>query len=156
MKAVMLGIAVAAALAAGPGLACSVPGGEGGIAAGIVDWVNAQRAAKGLSRLAPNGKLEAAARVHACDMADAGVMAHVVPGGPSFQSRIKGSGYRMRTAVENIAKSSRSGADVAAGIWAKSAGHMANVLNPALREIGVAVATDGSSLYYVMVGGAGR
>lgn len=151
-----LGLALALVLAAGPALACRKPGGAAGIEAGLIDWINSERARKGLSQLSPNGKLEGAAQDHACDMAAAGKMAHQVPGGPSFQSRIKGAGYRMRTAVENIAKSRSGSADAAAGIWRDSPAHWDNILNPRLRDIGIGVATDGTSVYYVFVGGAPR
>lgn len=148
--AVILGLA----LAGGPALACQKPGGASGIEAALIDWINAERGKKGLSRLKANGKLDGAAQDHACDMAAAGKMAHQVPGGPSFQSRVKGAGYRMRTAVENIAKSRSGSADAAAAIWRDSSAHWANILNPKLRDIGIGVATDGSSVYYVFVGGA--
>lgn len=156
LKAGVLGLGVAVALACGPALACSKPSGASGIESALFDWINKERGKKGLTRLKANGKLDGAAQGHACDMAAAGKMAHQVPGGPSFQNRIKGSGYRVRTAVENIAKSSRGTADAAAGIWRDSSAHWANILNPDLRDGGIGLATDGSSVYYVFVGGASK
>lgn len=151
-------LALAAALAVavtGAAAACSKPSGAAGVESGLISWINAERGKKGLSKLKANGKLDAAAQGHACDMAETGHFGHKVPGGKSFQQRIKGQGYKMRTAVENIAKSPKgASADVAAGIWRDSSGHWSNIMEPALREIGIGVATDGKNVYYVFVGGA--
>jgi uncharacterized protein YkwD len=154
LTAVILGLVLGLAVAAGPGLACSKPGGASAMDKALIDWINAERGKKGLSRLSANAKLDAAAQGHACDMAAAGKMAHKLPGGPSFQSRVKSSGYKMRTAVENIAKSSRGTAEAAAQLWRESSGHWANILEPKLRDVGIGLATDGTSVYYVFVGGA--
>lgn len=152
MGAMVLGLGLA--VGAGPALACTKPGGAAAMDKALIDWINAERGKKGLAKLKANGKLDSAAQGHACDMAAAGKMAHTVPGGPSFQSRVKGSGYRMRTAVENIAKSSRGTAEAAAELWRNSSAHWSNILEPQLRDVGIGLATDGKSVYYVFVGGA--
>jgi uncharacterized protein YkwD len=150
MKWVVLGLA----LLASPGWACDRPAGADAVKAGLVDWINATRRDAGLGALSPSGKLDKAAAAHACDMAERGFFGHEGPSGPSFQRRLKKTGYGFSAAVENIAKSQTTSADKAAGIWAKSPPHMANILNPSISEVGLAVVTDGSQTYYVFVGGS--
>ena len=114
----------------------------------LVDWINTQRAGKGLGRLRVSAVLGTAAAAHACDMAGRGFFAHNGPGGPSFQARLKRAGYRFSAAVENIAKSRSASAGTAEGIWRKSPAHWGNILNGSIHDIGVAVATDGAARPY--------
>lgn len=135
-------------------LACSKPSQAAGVEAGLIDWINGQRSKQGLSALRASGKLYKAAEAHACDMAKRSFFGHKGPGGPNFLARLKKSGYRFSNAVENIAKSQTTSVDKAAGLWRKSSAHWANILNPGIREAGIAVATDGTNTYYVFVGGS--
>lgn len=154
MKHLALAVVLAAGLFPGAALACTVPAGAKAMESGLIDWINGARAQKGLARLKPSGKLDKAADAHACDMASRGFFSHKGPGGPTLQKRLKSAGYRFSAAVENIGKSRKASADTAAGIWRNSSAHWANILNPSIRDIGVAVATDGSNVYYVFVGGS--
>ena len=147
--AVMLAIG-----AAGAAQACDKPAKVAAIEAGIAKWVNAERGRKGLGRLGDSNALDRAAQAHACDMASRGYFGHKGPGGPSFQKRLRTVGYGFSAAVENIAQSGTPTADSAASIWRNSKAHWANVLNPSIREMGVGVATDGSAIYFVFVGGS--
>ncbi|MEZ5798056.1 MAG: CAP domain-containing protein [Paracoccaceae bacterium] len=149
-------VAMMAGGAAGQAQACDRPSNAAAIDAGLVDWVNAQRRKKGLGTLKPSAALASAATAHACDMARRGYFSHVGPGGSTLKKRLKTAGYRYRAAVENIAKSTEASAKRAAGIWITSPPHMTNFLNPSIREMGIGVATDGKSTYYVFVGGASK
>ena len=99
-----------------------------------------------------------AAQLHANQMASAGQMAHVIPGAryPEPQDRLSAVGYRWQAYAENVAYGQGSPAS-AVTAWMGSSGHRANILNPALTELGTAVArgSDGRP-YYVQVFGNPR
>ncbi|NGM44188.1 CAP domain-containing protein [Rhodobacter sp. SGA-6-6] len=144
---------VTVVMTGGAALACSQPAGAAGIEADLAGWINAERTKKGLSKLGNSGSLKKAALAHACDMIKRGFFSHEGPGGPNLQKRLRTAGYSYKAAVENIAKSSAGGAEPAKRLWRKSSGHWNNVLNRKIDEMGVAVATDGTSVFYVFVGG---
>ncbi|MDQ2066342.1 CAP domain-containing protein [Xinfangfangia sp. CPCC 101601] len=135
-------------------LACARPNDAAQIVTEVMQWVNAERSARGLSSLRSSAQLASAAQAHACDMARRGYFDHEGKGGPSFSRRVKASGYRVGTAVENIASSTQHNAQVPQRLWRNSPGHWENVLDPRLRDMGVAVALSGNKLLFVYVGGA--
>jgi uncharacterized protein YkwD len=108
--------------------------------------LNAERARHGLPRLRLNKKLSAAARRHARDMVRRDYFAHDSLGGGSFVDRIRRSGYlrgASRWSVgENLAWGSheRSTPRAITAMWMNSAGHRANILSPAFREVGIGLA----------------
>lgn len=154
MKTLFGAAFLAAAMAmAGTAQACQKPANAAAMEAEVAQWINAERAKKGLPKLGNSGGLKKAAQAHACDMARRGFFSHEGPGGPSLQKRLRTAGYAYRAAVENIAKSSLGGTEPAKRLWKKSSGHWANILNRKIDEMGVAVATDGTSVFYVYVGG---
>jgi uncharacterized protein YkwD len=152
MKAVA--ICIVAIAMTGTAMACTAPKGASEIEAGIASWVNAERAKQGLPKLSVNGRLNAAATSHACDMAKKGELAHKTKGGKNFGPRLKSAGYSASKAVENIARSPQIGAETAHRIWMKSPAHRDNVLAGGIREMGIGVATDGKDVYYVYIGGS--
>jgi uncharacterized protein YkwD len=82
-----------------------------------------------------NSKLAQAAHGHAAWMSAHNRLTHTQPGA-NFVDRITDAGYgRYRAAAENIAVGQRSVTQVMQG-WMNSLGHRANILNPALREMG--------------------
>jgi uncharacterized protein YkwD len=105
--------------------------------------LNAERARHGLARLKLNKRLSAAARRHARDMVRRDYFAHDSLGGGSFVGRIRRSGYlkgASRWSVgENLAWGSRerSAPRAITAMWMNSAGHRANILSPAFREVGI-------------------
>jgi len=152
-------VAAATALAlsfavSGGALACAMPAGAAGIEAGILDWVNAERGRKGLGKLRASSALSKAADAHACAMANEGKISHRTRGGKALGGRLSAVGYDFRSAVENVARSSRGGAEAAARIWAASAPHMRNVLDRSTREAGIGLAVEGNIVYYVFIGGS--
>ncbi|GAB1361415.1 hypothetical protein MASR1M32_06510 [Rhodobacter sp.] len=141
-------------MATGAASACQRPAGAKTIEAEVANWINAERAKKGLSKLGISSQLTAMAEAHACDMAKRGFFDHQGPGGPSFQRRLNRSGYDYSAAVENIAFSNAGGSAPAMRSWKKSAQHWKNLMDRRLDDMGVAVAISGDTIYYVYVGAA--
>ncbi|MEV6495420.1 CAP domain-containing protein, partial [Actinoplanes sp. NPDC051633] len=114
----------------------------------VVSLVNAERATAGCAAVTREDRLTAAARGHSADMAARGYFSHTTPEGVEFATRITNAGYVWRTAGENIAKGYRTPEQVMTG-WMNSAGHKANILNCAFRDLGVGVAAapDGTLLW---------
>ncbi|MFN3847007.1 MAG: CAP domain-containing protein [Paracoccaceae bacterium] len=131
-------------------MACATPSGATTLESGMIQWINQQRQANGLNPLKPSSKLKSAAQGHACDMATRGYFSHQRAGGPDLSGRVKSNGYRFRRVAENIAKSRAADVGAAANIWRKSPPHWSNILKPGVSEIGLGVATDGGSTYWVM------
>lgn len=120
-------------------------------------WLNDLRRDRGLGALRVSAKLAATAQGHACDMAARDALSHLSTGGGTLRDRLRVQGYRLRTAVENIASSGRgSAAEVAARIWLASPAHKDNLLTPGLTEFGFGMAVGNGKTYYVFVGGKPR
>ncbi len=98
--------------------------------------------------LAPNAMLEAAATAHTIWMIEADVFSHTGAGGSGPGERIAAAGYNFSTWGENIAASFSSGTvTVASEIEGMnrnlflSAGHRANLMTGAFREVGLGAET---------------
>ena len=83
-----------------------------------------------------NGLLAKAASRHSADMAARDYFSHTSPEGTDPGTRITAAGYRWSTYGENIAKGQSTAAAVTDS-WMNSAGHRANILNCAFKEIGI-------------------
>jgi uncharacterized protein YkwD len=94
--------------------------------------------------LALESRLTKAALAHARDMASHGHMSHEGSDGSTPQERITRAGYPWRLAAENVAAGQTAVAEVVA-TWLASPGHCANIMNPELREMGIAYVFDASS-----------
>src|SRR5262245_41873950 len=112
----------------------------------IVEMTNAFRRESKLGEVKPNAALTAAARAFAAYLAKTGKFAHEADGRQPAQ-RAEASGYRYCLVAENLASNldsrgfeTRALARDAVEGWKKSPGHRANMLLPAVTEIGVAVA----------------
>jgi len=157
MLRILLAILLIGLAPFGSAMACTQPGGAKGLKSGMIGWINQERAANGLNRLAPSGQLAAAAQGHACDMADRGYFSHQRVGGPDLSARVKAEGYRFRTAAENIAKTRATQVSSVVAIWQQSAAHWDNILNSKVTEIGLGIATGGDGrTYWVMNIGRSR
>jgi uncharacterized protein YkwD len=116
---------------------------------------NAERTRRGLRALEPDARLQDAAQRHAADMARGDFMAHEGRDGSLAPERAERAGYRWTTVSENVAAGYSDPADVIAG-WMTSPGHRANILDAAVRHVGVGYAyrTDTRMhSYWVMVFG---
>jgi uncharacterized protein YkwD len=122
--------------------------GQGGVTAQVVTLTNAERAKAGCGALTVNSTLTAVAQAHSQDMATHNYFDHNSQDGRTPFDRMTAAGYRYSTAAENIAAGQRTAQDVMTG-WMNSPGHKANILNCALREIGVGYATGSASQYGV-------
>jgi len=110
--------------------------------AAVLCLVNAERAARGVSAVAPESRLEAAATAHAADMRVRSFFDHTNPDGASPGDRITAAGYAWSSYGENIAMGYRTPAAVMEG-WMKSTGHCQNLLSPRFTELGVGVDAAG-------------
>jgi len=110
----------------------------------VVRYTNEFRSAHGLPPLTVNPALNAAAQARALDMKTHRYFAHQNPEtGEGPGEAIEAVGYVARVSAENIAMGSwRSDQALVQG-WIDSPGHRANLLNPDVREIGVALVRDG-------------
>jgi len=115
------------------------------VRAAILCLHNRIRSQHNLPALKENAKLRKAATGHANAMVGEGYFDHDSPDGDTFVDRIIGAGYARRTEGwtlgENLAwgtgdLSSPSGIMNA---WMSSAGHKANILKKAYREVGIGI-----------------
>jgi uncharacterized protein YkwD len=109
----------------------------------LIGQMNAFRATHGLAPLRVSGRLNAAANVHSTQMARLGYFSHDSADGASFLQRIARyypvRGYRSWYAGENILWASPDvGAARALRMWIASPPHLANLLSPRWREVGLA------------------
>src|SRR5215204_178176 len=103
----------------------------------MVGLVNSYRAQSGVGPVSEHGQLDMAAIDHSSDMAQRLVLTHTGWDGSNAGQRIRANGYSASTWGENIAYGQSSVAQ-AMTAWMNSAGHRANILNPAFTQIGVA------------------
>lgn len=111
-----------------------------------------------MSPLAWSHELEAGASAFAAEMATQRYFGHSSPNGSTLVDRLRASGYRFRVAAENIANGQQS-LDEALEGWMHSEGHCANIMNGALRDVGMACAAnqnDPESPYWALLLGASK
>lgn len=113
----------------------------------VIELTNQYRAANGVAPLKYNAALTRAAQDFAQLMADQNFFSHTSPDGTGPGTRIERAGYDAYTWGENIGMGYVTAEQVMQG-WINSAGHRANLLNSAFKEIGVGYA-KGSSAYWV-------
>ncbi|MFG3009695.1 CAP domain-containing protein [Streptomyces cinerochromogenes] len=114
-----------------------------GVAAEILQLVNAERAKAGCQALTINPALTKAAQAHSEDMASHQNMSHTGSDGSNPGDRITAAGYTWSSYGENVAYGYSTAEQVMAG-WMTSPGHRANILNCGFKEIGVGLAQPGS------------
>ena len=119
--------------------ACEVPKDLEALQAEVLENLNAERKAAGLSSLKISAKLERAAQNHACDNADRKSYSHEGSDGSTLKTRLRRVGYGFRTAAENTGRGFGNGTKVVA-FWMGSSGHRANILLPKLRDVGIGIA----------------
>jgi uncharacterized protein YkwD len=117
---------------------------------GMLDWINEQRAERGLRPYKRSAVLDRAAEYHACDMAKYDYFAHSRSGGPKLGSRMKAAGYRLKAGSENIAYTQQLKVSSAAALWRNSPPHWHAIIDPTLRDIGLAVVNDDGRILWVM------
>ena len=128
-----------------------VSAGQSSMTSQVVNLVNSERAAQGLTALQKDSRLAALAQQKAEDMAKSQYFSHTSPTYGSAFDMLKAAGYSYKTAGENIAMGQKSAASVMDG-WMHSSGHRANILHTSYEKIGVgyAVSADGMP-YWVQI-----
>ena len=118
--------------------------GDQDFAQAVVDLVNRERAAEGLSPLTWDADLAAAANLRVGEIQRS--FSHTRPNGTSCFSALQEAGVSYRQAGENIALGQRTPEQVV-NDWMNSPGHRANIMNSAYSRIGVGVAAASSGGY---------
>jgi uncharacterized protein YkwD len=108
----------------------------------MLEMVNEERRAAGLSPLAPDPEMTEVARRHSADMFARGYFAHVTPEGADPFDRARAAGLSFRTAGENLALAPTL--RIAHTGLMNSPGHRANILRPEFGRLGVGVMDGGA------------
>lgn len=107
----------------------------------VLDLVNEQRARYGCGELGLDDRLMVAARDHAAEMANHRYFDHDSLSGDDPGDRVEDTGYNWSRYAENIARGQDNPEEVVHD-WMASPGHRENILNCALRNVGVGLAFD--------------
>lgn len=113
----------------------------------LFEQLNHERASHSLPELKWDDALFKAARKHALLMLDLNSLEHQLPGEPGLEERIAAAGARFTYIAENIAIGKDS-ATIHNG-WMHSPGHRANILNPRITAVGIAVVRGTAGLFAV-------
>jgi len=108
--------------------------------------LNAYRLSKNLSTLIYDERLNRAAKVHARDLATAGIISHTGTDGSGHGDRIQRQGYYFSIAGENVATGQMSW-DAVFAAWKKSPGHNENMLRDDVSEFGLALVYEPKTTY---------
>lgn len=122
----------------------------------IVYLVNLERAQHALPPLRVNRRLVTDAKLQASQIAETGVLDHVILSGPypTPRQRAEAAGYRWDTLGENLALGFTD-APSAVAAWMQSPGHRANILAGGYSETGVVLESDAHGrLIFVQTFGA--
>ncbi len=109
----------------------------------VFNLVNDIRSQHGLQQLTWNSDLARAARLHCEDMLVRDYFSHNTPDGCTPFDRMRELGIRYSLAAENIAAGQPDPQSVVDS-WMTSDGHKENILNPDLKEIGIAFTRGGT------------
>ena len=107
----------------------------------LLQLVNMERSAKGLTKVVADEALRIAAFKHAEDMFTRGYFSHETPEGIDPFERMKRLHIRFKTAGENLAHSNAL-LPAHTGLM-NSPGHRANILNVHFRRLGIAILDGG-------------
>lgn len=110
------------------------------LASALIEAHNRERAKEKKPPLVNNARLEAAARVHAVDMAEHRKMSHEGSDGSTPSQRIERQKYYGRRTGENVAEGQELVEEVMTA-WMNSPHHRANILGD-FSEIGVGLSLD--------------
>ncbi len=112
----------------------------------VLDLVNQERAAQGLSSLTMDADLLDAAMQRAAELTVN--FSHTRPSGLSCFT------VSSKASAENIA-AGQSSASAVMNSWMNSSGHKANILGSSYKSIGIGCFTQGGTLYWVQLFGTG-
>lgn len=104
--------------------------------------INEEREENGLSPLIWNSKLAGLAEQHCIDMMKRNYFSHYTPEGFTPFDRMRQYGINYSAAAENLAAGQPTPESVVKA-WMESDGHRDNILNPELKEAGIAFVRGG-------------
>ena len=111
----------------------------------LYDAVNNERSRLGLRQLQWNTALAIAARLHTTLLAEHDALSHRFDGEADLQTRLRLAGASFRLVAENVAEAPDvSTLHIA---WMNSAPHRANILDPQVDSIGIAIERRGDEYY---------
>jgi uncharacterized YkwD family protein/spore coat assembly protein SafA len=113
----------------------------------VIDLVNKQRAAHGLSQLKANWEVCRVARYKSQDMINKHYFDHQSPTYGSPFTMMQSFGIRFSAGGENIAYGQRTPQEVM-NTWMNSPGHRANILSATYNQMGCGVAKTSGGTYY--------
>jgi hypothetical protein len=113
----------------------------------LLQATNQDRSAQGLQPLHSDRALTKAAWEHAQRMAASGTLSHQLQGEPNLIVRIQETGLHCSTVAENVAQAPTAGQINQE--WMQSPAHRANLLDPRVDSIGIAVVQHHGELYAV-------
>lgn len=111
-----------------------------------VSDLNDYRARYGLNPVTIEPRLIEASRIHADDLAKAGIISHSGTDGSSHGDRAHRVGYNFTIAGENVATGQKSW-DQVFKAWQESPGHNDNLLRPDVSEFGIALVYEPRTTY---------
>lgn len=147
-RSVALAVALIGCAIAAPGQQTVQPGSPIPAAAEkLFVLTNQARAAAGVGPLKWDPALAEGALQHCQRMAAEGPIAHRYASEPELEVRAQNAGAHFSLVAENVALGSYI-ATIHQG-WLRSPGHRANLLNPQVDSVGIAVVSGGGVLYAV-------
>ena len=108
---------------------------------------NQDRAAHGIGPVRLDQHLQMAARQHAYQMVRHGTISHQFAGEQDLAARAGDAGAHFSLITENVAEA--PDASQIHELWMQSAGHRANLLDPAVDAVGISVIRDRGQFYAV-------
>jgi len=111
-----------------------------------VNDLNNYRAQHGLGPVKIEPRLIEASRIHADDLAKAGIISHNGTDGSTHGDRAHRVGYNFTIAGENVATGQKSWEQVFKA-WQESPGHNDNLLRPDVSEFGIALVYEPKTTY---------
>lgn len=108
---------------------------------------NQDRLVHNLSALRRDPNLSQAALYHAFKMAEHADISHGFPGEPDLSQRGASAGVHFSLITENVAQAQDPA--VIHDLWMHSAGHRANLLDPSVNVVGIAVVTRNDEVFAV-------
>ncbi|MGH9616973.1 MAG: CAP domain-containing protein [Acidobacteriaceae bacterium] len=120
---------------------------EQSAAADLLQATNQDRSSQGLQPIRSSRALTNAAWLHAQRMVASGTLSHRLPGEPDLIVRVQQAGLHCSTVAENVAEAPTVGQ--INNEWMHSASHRANLLDPRVNAVGIAIVERHGELYAV-------
>ncbi len=113
----------------------------------LLSEANQDRIAHNLHALKRDTMLSQAALFHAFQMAEHADISHGFPGEPDLSQRGASAGVHFSLITENVAEAQDP--TIIHDLWMHSSGHRANLLDPAVNVVGIAVVTRNQEVFAV-------